>query len=93
MEAMPVNDYINRDAAMNAAFEGADRWDGGCCAARDLFLMEEINKVPAADVVPWEFLERYADYFCAVVSMPEFVREAKAFYKDTYRVMANTITK
>jgi len=45
-------DYISRESAINAAFEGADRWDGGCSAARDLFIMEEINKVPTADAVP-----------------------------------------
>ena len=43
--------------------------------------------LPDADVVPWSFLERYADYFCASVSMPEFIREAKAFYADTNKAM------
>ena len=38
---------------------------------------------PSVDVVPWSFLERYAEHFCAVVSMPEFIREAKMFYADT----------
>lgn len=35
--------------------------------------------------VPWEFLERYADWFCAYVSFPEFIREARMFYEDTYK--------
>lgn len=38
---------------------------------------------PTVDAVPWEFLERYADWFCASVSFPEFIREAKAFYRST----------
>ena len=42
-----------------------------------------VSAAPTIDAVPWEFLERYADYFCAEVSMPEFVREAKQFYADT----------
>jgi len=41
----------------------------------------------AADAVPWEFLERYADWFCAQVSYPEFIREAKQFYESTTRAM------
>ena len=36
----------------------------------------------------WERLERYADWFCAQVSYPEFVREAKAFCKSTQAAMA-----
>lgn len=45
------------------------------------------DEAPDADVVPWEFLERYADWFCAQVSYPEFVREAKGFYENTTRAM------
>lgn len=51
----------------------------------------DIKALPAADVVPWAFLERYADYFCAVVSMPEFVREAKQFYASTNLAMEGGI--
>lgn len=46
-----------------------------------------IEEIPAVDAVPWKFLERYADWFCAAVSMPEFIREAKAFYKSTNEAM------
>ncbi len=35
------------------------------------------------DAVPWEQLERYAEWFCAQVSYPEFIREAKAFCEST----------
>lgn len=71
-----MTDFISREAALDAikiAELGQE--------------YEAVETVPAADVAPWEFLERYADWFCAVVSMPEFIREAKAFYKDTYRAM------
>ena len=47
-------------------------------------VVKAIGAAPTADVVPWEWLERYADYFCAGVSIPEFVRKAKmVFYKET----------
>lgn len=49
--------------------------------------IDYLDEVPAADVVPWEWLKRYADYFCAGVSMPEFVREAKMFYEGTNEAM------
>lgn len=54
-------------------------------------LREALDRVPSAepvrmkDSVPWEFLERYAEWFCALVSYPEFIREAKRFYEDTYK--------
>lgn len=43
---------IDADAATNAAMRGADRWDGGCSANRDLFIMEEMKAVPTVDAVP-----------------------------------------
>lgn len=45
----------------------------------------ELEKIPTVDAVPWEFLERYAEWFCATVSFPEFIREAKQFYLDAER--------
>ena len=42
---------------------------------------EQIKAIPPADVVSWAYLERYAEWFCADVSFPEFIREAKAFLK------------
>lgn len=41
----------------------------------------------ATDAIPCEVLERYADWFCAGVPYPEFVREARQFYESTYRAM------
>lgn len=43
------------------------------------------ENAPTVDAVPWEFLERYAEWFCATVSFPEFIREAKQFYLDAER--------
>ena len=40
-----------------------------------------IEAVEPEDVVPWLVLERYAEWFCAMVSYPEFIRETKMFYK------------
>ncbi len=45
------------------------------------------NDAPTVDAVPWEFLERYADWFCASVSFPKFIREAKAFYRSSVAAM------
>lgn len=46
-----------------------------------------IDEQPTVDAVPWEFLERYADWFCASASFPKFIREAKAFYKSSVAAM------
>ena len=46
-----------------------------------------IDQQPTVDAVPWEFLERYADWFCASVSFPQFIKEAKAFYKSSVAAM------
>lgn len=83
-----MTEYIDREAAIKALCErsepcftesGEPTFKGDYIGA--------IASVPAADVVPWEWLERYADYFCAGVSMPEFVREAKMFYESTNEAM------
>lgn len=49
--------------------------------------LECVEKLPPADVVPWPFLERYADWFCALVQYPEFIREAKQFHQDSIGAM------
>ena len=76
-------DFISRDYTV----ENMENypWDTGHDKNAAIHLVREL--VPAADVVPWEWLERYADYFCAGVSMPEFVREAKMFYASTNEAM------
>lgn len=73
-----MDDYISREAAIKAA---------KCHYPKANEMIDGIILVPAADVVPWEWLKRYADYFCAGVSMPEFVREAKMFYEGTNEAM------
>lgn len=81
-----MNDYISREAALNfeAEITAAPSEIQAISQGMSLYA-EHIKAIPAADVVPWNLLERYADFFCAVVSMPEFVREAKAFYQSTCR--------
>ena len=79
-----MKDYIEREAALN--FETkitANPADIQAISQGMSLYAKHIADIPAADVVTWSFLERYADFFCAVVSMPEFVREAKAFYLST----------
>ena len=60
---------------------------GGCGKCGVLSALKLLRNAPAADVVPWAWLERYAYYFCAGVSMPEFVKEAKMFYESTNKAM------
>lgn len=89
--------WINADALSKALKDRVDEvnktrrkgatlpniaWFSGMASAASI-----VDAQPAADVVPWEFLERYADWFCAQVSYPEFVREAKGFYENTTRAM------
>ena len=45
-------EYIEKKAAIKAAQEGADIWDGGRNYSRDAEIQYSINKVPAADVKP-----------------------------------------
>lgn len=55
----------------------------------DFFKMavKALEQSECEDAVPWEQLERYAEWFCAQVSYPEFVREAKAFCESTIAAM------
>ena len=46
---------------------------------------DPISELKPVDVVPWSFLEWYADWFCAMGSFPEFIFEAKRFYLDSIR--------
>lgn len=93
-----MTDYISREAALQALCEAvhADdeyipcrnqimscQWKG----TRIQEYAEKILAIPAADVVPWEWLERYADWFCANVSYPEFIGEAKRFYEASLKAM------
>lgn len=64
-----------------------DIGDAPCRACDICDVLDAVEDAPAADVVPWETLMRYANYFCAAVSMPEFVREAKMFYDSTKAAM------
>ena len=74
---MNDNDLISRSAAIEAAIDGADYWDGGCNPERERCIREHMANVPAVDAVPvvhgrWE--ERMYEwngikcilYFCSV---------------------------
>lgn len=86
-----AEEYIGRQAARLSLLEKGqcsrrykigDTWELNYDEIR-----AAINQVPTADVVPWSFLERYAEFFCAVVSPSEFIREAKRFYSDSCGAM------
>ena len=46
-----MKEYIERDAAIKAAQDGTDLWDGGYSKYRDEYIKSAINAIPAADVV------------------------------------------
>ena len=43
-----MDDFISRQAAIDAACDGADEWDGGRNEWRDKFITEFIETVPSA---------------------------------------------
>lgn len=47
-----MTEYIEREAAIKAANEGADIWDGGSNKGRYKHISDALNAVPAADVAP-----------------------------------------
>lgn len=47
-----MGDLISRQAAIEAALDGADEWDGGCNSNREEYIREHMAKVPAVDVAP-----------------------------------------
>ncbi len=49
--------------------------------------LNDVEDFPAADVVPWETLMRYAEYFCRDVPYTEFIRAAKMLYDGTKAAM------
>ena len=87
-----MSDLIDRQAALDAI----KKLEKPAPTAQHLSAIfdceDTIKALPSAqpgceDAVPWEQLERYAEWFCAQVSYPEFVREAKAFCKSTIAAM------
>ena len=83
-------DFIDRALATSHPFANG-RYDHE--NANEHFILghesyrEWLEDLPSADVVPWSFLERYADWFCALVPYPEFIREAKQFYMGSVGAM------
>lgn len=80
-----MDKYIKLRDAIDALGEEPEIW---CetdeeAAMRNQWEMDKtaIEAVEPEDVVPWSVLERYADWFSGMVSYPEFIMEAKMFYK------------
>lgn len=79
--------YIDAENLDCISYQGVpdgyeDTFDSGV-----LYAMNLVYEQPTVDAVPWEFLERYAEWFCAGVTFPEFIRETKQFYADTCKAM------
>lgn len=53
---MKNDDLISRAAAIEAALDGADDWDGGCNPSREEYIRGQMAKVPAVDAIPVKWL-------------------------------------
>lgn len=59
---MVDNDLISRAAAIEAAVDGADDWDGGYNPERERYIKEHMAKVSAVGAIPmWWITEKYLD--------------------------------
>lgn len=47
-----MDDLISREAAIEAAIDGADDWDGGYNPSREEYIRSRMDRVPAVDTVP-----------------------------------------
>lgn len=47
-----MDNLISRAAAIEAALDGADEWDGGCNPTREEYIRRYMAKVPAMDAAP-----------------------------------------
>ena len=47
-----MQDLISRQAAIDAAIEAADEWDGGCNPEREKAIRTAIMALPTVDAVP-----------------------------------------
>ena len=70
LEQEPCEDAISRQAAINAAIDGADKWDGGFNREREKCIREEIEKLspvtPQPKMGQWifdEVLDHH--YYCS----------------------------
>lgn len=69
-----MDDLISRAAAIEAALDGADEWDGGCNPSREEYIREHMAKVPAVDAVPVDWMKRIQDKCVAdVIQVPMYV--------------------
>lgn len=52
-----ANDLISRAAAIEAALDGVDDWDGGCNPSCEEYIRGHMAKVPAVDATPIVYAE------------------------------------
>ncbi len=48
-----MSEHIERDAAVKAAQDGADEWDGGFNRNRDMYIKAAMDKVPTVEPMRW----------------------------------------
>lgn len=51
-----MDDMISRAAAIEAAIDGADDWDGGYNPSREEYIRKHMEDVPAVEAIPIEWL-------------------------------------
>ena len=71
LEEDTTSDCISRQAAIEAAIEGADEWDGGYSNSRDEAITSAIGKVPSARSAPPEKYEYHYDHTDCIWYRPE----------------------
>lgn len=47
-----MSDLISRQAAIDAAIEAADDWDGGCSKERERFIRDALEELPSSQPEP-----------------------------------------
>lgn len=52
LEQEPCEDCVSRQAVIDAAIDGADKWDGGFNREREKCIREEIDKLPPVSPQP-----------------------------------------
>lgn len=69
-----ATDAVDRQEAINAAIEGADKWDGGYNNEREKCIREEIAKLPSVTPQPkvgkWIYRKEEDSYRCSLCTYP-----------------------
>ena len=54
-----MKDLIDREAAIVAAIDAVDVWDGQCNPYRDDLITDRVKDIPAIDAIPLEWIDKH----------------------------------